>query len=317
MLASAEYRRATGRSWVGSLYRDVLGREAGAGETAYCSARAGDLGPLGVVRAIWYSPEAVGGRVADTYAELLGRSASPGEVDLWRTAETRSDLATRVAVASSAECSRPGGEGQRAFVTDQSAAVESYLDEIAAGRWRQAYDRLSDESRTAVGGCGGFYALRTGLAEGLGAFAAVPRRGYLATGVDDGSTAVVVAGQVLREGDVAFDTASFGVRLDGAGDGLGIDAFLRPVGLRLAPADRTLDPGEPLTLTVDRRGPQAWSTIIVDGRPGDLPYDAGSTDRTFTLRLPSSGTPRRAVVTAVAQVADGPLQVESDVFTVR
>ena len=46
---------------------------------------------LGTVVAIWCSPEAVGARVAAAYLDLLGRSASPGEIDCWRTTSVLTD----------------------------------------------------------------------------------------------------------------------------------------------------------------------------------------------------------------------------------
>ena len=56
-----------------------------------------------MVRAIWYSSEAVDLRVADHYETYLGRSASASELAYWFPREVASDDAVVLAFASSAE----------------------------------------------------------------------------------------------------------------------------------------------------------------------------------------------------------------------
>ncbi len=318
VMASEEYGgRAQDASWVAEhLYPDVLGRPGSRAEGEYWASRVGQLGRLGVVRAIWYSPEGVGGRVADNYAELLGRPASAGEVDWWRASEARSDLATRVAIAASPEYARALAPGTHPVTADTKRAAD-LLDAVGYRRWDLVHSLMMPESQAAIGGEDGLSAARPGLVRDLGALAKIPRRGYTATIVDERATAVTVAGDVQRDGVATFETASLGVRGTPSDRTPLVDVSVPTVGLALEPADRTLDRGEPLTLAVDRRGQGAWVTLLVDGRLDDLPREAGRTQTTFTVPAPPQDWPRRSVVTAVAQLDDGRLQAESAVFTRR
>ena len=111
ILASAEYAARVSapdpqrgpQLVVAQWYRDLLGREAGAGEVEYWSIQLEDQSRLDVLRDIWYSPEAVNLRVASHYEDYLQRPADPAEISYWFDAEVVSDVAVVIAIASSAE----------------------------------------------------------------------------------------------------------------------------------------------------------------------------------------------------------------------
>ncbi len=311
VLASPEYSNLEADEfWVRDVYAEVLGREASGGEARYWAGRFSDLGALGIVRAIWYSPEGVAERITSHYQQLLGRDANRAEVDSWRAAETRSDLATRIAFASSAEYATLDPE-QDPDITADAVAVEGYLDDVAAGGWESAFARLSSQAQAAAGGFDAWYARRGELTQRLAPFASTPRRDYLASDVTEGSSAVVVP----RGGAGVTDVVSFGVRV--GVEGRMVDTGVRPVVLRLGPPDRELAIGEPVTLGVDRRGQAASTSVMIDGRFQDEPpFDTRSTGTRFTITPDPRLAPGRHVVTAIADT-DTVLQVESAVVTVR
>ena len=315
VMASPEYvGRARTTSWVADhLYPDVLGRPGSFAEGAYWASRVPQLGRLGVVRAIWYSPEGVGGRVADNYAELLDRNPSPAEVDYWRASQTRSDLDTRLAIAASPEYARALPPGTHRVTADVRAAGD-FLDAVAYGRWELAYALLTPRSQAALGGPDAL-AARTDVTGGMARLSKVARRDRSATIVEGRATAVVVAGSVRRASGSTFAATSVGTGVTDEDITPRVDLVTAPVGLLLEPADRRLDAGEPITLTVDRAGRSARVAVVVDGQLVDLPDDAGRTQDVITVPAPAQGWSRRSVITTVARFDDGQLQTRSTVFT--
>ncbi len=109
VLASGEFvqRASSGGSGatgaVQGWYATILGRLPAPGEAAYWTGRLRSASSLQVVRAIWYSPEAVNLRVADHYELYLGRPAGPSGLAYWFPRELASDDAVVRAIASSAE----------------------------------------------------------------------------------------------------------------------------------------------------------------------------------------------------------------------
>jgi hypothetical protein len=109
ILASPEYVRASGpptgdpradrMAYVDNLFPDVLGRFPSQGETAYWSDRVGRVGPLAAVRELWYTDEAVRGRLADNYVYLLGRDVDLPGLDYWTPVERQSDITLQVELA--------------------------------------------------------------------------------------------------------------------------------------------------------------------------------------------------------------------------
>jgi len=113
VLASDEYVAGHGGAGASSLvvswYAAILGRsDATEGDVRYWQQRLRNGGALEAVRGIWYSSEAVSRRVSAHYRQLLGRSASRSEVQLWAPQEVASDIATQTGIASSAEYDRVG-----------------------------------------------------------------------------------------------------------------------------------------------------------------------------------------------------------------
>lgn len=84
-------------------YATILGRQGAPGEIAYWAGRLGGRSPLQVVREIWYTPEAVTGRIADHYRYFLGRDGGDGGIGYWYGPEVAGDDAVQVAFATSAE----------------------------------------------------------------------------------------------------------------------------------------------------------------------------------------------------------------------
>lgn len=109
VLASAEYARhhyadTLGESNVATWwYRDVLGREASAGEAAYWAGRSARIGRLGALRELWYSDEAVRGRINEHYNYLLSRDADLPGLNYWYPKEVESDINVQVLLAASQE----------------------------------------------------------------------------------------------------------------------------------------------------------------------------------------------------------------------
>lgn len=89
---------------VQAWYATILGRQGGPGEIAYWAGRL-DAGrsELQVVREIWYTSEAVTGRIDDHYLTFLGRPGDAGGIGYWFGREVASDDAVQVAFATSAE----------------------------------------------------------------------------------------------------------------------------------------------------------------------------------------------------------------------
>lgn len=87
------------RAW----YLAVLGRAANPGEQSYWAQQLSGSSPLGVLREIWYSPEAVDLRVASHYRDYLSRAANSGEIGYWAPFEVASDVGVVIAIATSAE----------------------------------------------------------------------------------------------------------------------------------------------------------------------------------------------------------------------
>lgn len=116
LLASPELaRRVTDRQLVGLMYAHVVGRyddrtdPPGPGyteaEVQYWLDRLRELrgDRLRWVRELWYSDEAVRGRIADKYVGLLGRGASEGELAYWSGPQVRSDRRTLSAFVATSE----------------------------------------------------------------------------------------------------------------------------------------------------------------------------------------------------------------------
>lgn len=116
VLASPEYLARTGADGgvVQAWYLDVLDRNVyRPGEIAYWQDRLRQTSSLQVLRELWYSPEAVNGRVEFAYAISLGRAPNAGELAYWYGPEVDSDARVRIAIASSPEA--------LAFALDSSA----------------------------------------------------------------------------------------------------------------------------------------------------------------------------------------------------
>lgn len=102
VLLNSEANRDPGNE-INAWYRDILGRFPRGGEVTYWAGRLNGSSPLGVVREIWYTPEAVSQRIAGHYDEYLQRTANPGEIAFWYGPEVTSDIGVVISIASSAE----------------------------------------------------------------------------------------------------------------------------------------------------------------------------------------------------------------------
>ncbi|NLV56676.1 MAG: CocE/NonD family hydrolase [Acidimicrobiales bacterium] len=104
LLASAEYRSSAGddAAWIAAIYRDALGRTAGAGEVAYWVGR-----PEAPGRIAWsIVGSAEGGRhwAATAFTRYLGRSAGAGDLSFWGPwVQARGDLALAVELLATSE----------------------------------------------------------------------------------------------------------------------------------------------------------------------------------------------------------------------
>ena len=110
ILASPEYARSYGADIVYGWYYNVLGIEAlpgedrpTSGEVAYWNGRIRAVGRLGALRELWYSPEAVTGRIYGAYYFELDRDPSPGEIAYWAPREVESEINVRVLIGASPE----------------------------------------------------------------------------------------------------------------------------------------------------------------------------------------------------------------------
>lgn len=119
VLGSREYQEdyVTRPRLIFSWYSNVLGIESGegtreitSGEFYYWSNRVSQIGTLGTLREMWYTPEAVSMRISDHYSQLLGRLPSEGEIGYWFDKEVQSDINVQVLIGSSPEyITRPAG----------------------------------------------------------------------------------------------------------------------------------------------------------------------------------------------------------------
>ena len=98
--------RGQGDVAVEGWYSVILQRSPSLGERRYWTGRIRDVGALGAVRELWYTPEAVNHRVQQHYAGLLGRQASGGELAYWNDLEVRSDISVIEAIGASPEFAR-------------------------------------------------------------------------------------------------------------------------------------------------------------------------------------------------------------------
>ncbi|MGQ7295663.1 hypothetical protein [Quadrisphaera sp. KR29] len=89
----------TANAWVLAL----LDRKATASERAYWGDRITQVGRLGALRDLYYTPEAVRARIDRHYRALLGRPADGGGTAYWYGLETRDDRAVQVQIAASPE----------------------------------------------------------------------------------------------------------------------------------------------------------------------------------------------------------------------
>lgn len=109
LLASNEYFQRWGVRYAGNAgpvsiwYIDVLGRTASDGEKAYWARRVDQIGRLGALRELWYSDEAVRGRINDHYSALLSRDADFAGLSYWSPKEVESDINVAVLLASTPE----------------------------------------------------------------------------------------------------------------------------------------------------------------------------------------------------------------------
>lgn len=115
ILASAEYARINGGNassgQIYDWYYRVLGnesipgegREITPGEIRYWQNRVRAIGSLGALRELYYTPEAVGARIAGNYYYTLGRFPSDGEIAYWYPKEVESDINVAVLIASTPE----------------------------------------------------------------------------------------------------------------------------------------------------------------------------------------------------------------------
>ena len=107
LLASPEYFRRYAYSGSSSAvdywYLDVLGRLTQPGENAYWAQRIDRVGRLGALRELWYSDEAVRGRINDHYSNLLSRDADFSGLDYWYSKEVESDINVAVLIAATTE----------------------------------------------------------------------------------------------------------------------------------------------------------------------------------------------------------------------
>ena len=102
--ANHHYASSLGETNVASWwYLDVLGRLASPGEEAYWAGRSRAIGRLGALRELWYSDEAVRGRINDHYSDLLSRDADFAGLDYWYPEEVESDINVAVLIAATPE----------------------------------------------------------------------------------------------------------------------------------------------------------------------------------------------------------------------
>lgn len=115
ILASPEYAELHGgyasEKLIYAWYHDVLGNEAiegrdrpiTSGEIAYWQQRVRDIGALGALRELYYTPEAVQGRISYTYYTLLDREPSAGEIAYWYPKEVESEINVNVLIGATLE----------------------------------------------------------------------------------------------------------------------------------------------------------------------------------------------------------------------
>lgn len=107
-LQSDEYYQKVGGtddSFVSAVYKQIIGRDAGAGEVAYWTAQLGSAGGRGgVAHSIWSSVETARTRVAAMYKAYLDRLPDAGGLAQWGEYDLqRGDSATRSAILGSQE----------------------------------------------------------------------------------------------------------------------------------------------------------------------------------------------------------------------
>lgn len=104
ILASQEYLSGkNSSSVVNSWYGWLLGRSASAGEVSYWSGRINAVGPLGAVREIYYTNEAVTRSIAISHSYLLDRSPKAEEVSYWYPKEVENSVNVEVLIAAGSE----------------------------------------------------------------------------------------------------------------------------------------------------------------------------------------------------------------------
>lgn len=91
--------QVTANAWIMAL----LDRKATAGEEDYWGRRTTQVGRLGALRDLYYTPEGVRARIDRHYRELLGRPADGGGTSYWYGLETKDDRAVQVQIAASPE----------------------------------------------------------------------------------------------------------------------------------------------------------------------------------------------------------------------
>ncbi|MBF5082206.1 hypothetical protein [Quadrisphaera sp. INWT6] len=89
----------TAGAWVLAL----LDRRATPGEEAYWGDRITQVGRLGALRDLYYTPEGVRHRIDGHYRELLDRPADGGGTSYWYGLESTDDRAVQVQIAASPE----------------------------------------------------------------------------------------------------------------------------------------------------------------------------------------------------------------------
>jgi hypothetical protein len=197
---------------------------------------------------------------------------------------------------------------------EASATVLQWLERLAAGDMRGAWDLLGPTAREGWGSYDAFAAARSGFAEGMATWlTAANRKIGTATVTSDAAGAfyvVTITGTRQVEGNVEDGVVSIVVREDPAGR-LSLEPFSpQSAGLTITPP---ASPSSTLTIQPPTADGELFVVLDRDGAAEPVRIDdAGSA----TFRPPGGWTPGRHVATAVMVTSSGTPMSAAVVFDI-
>ncbi len=217
--------------------------------------------------------------------------------------------------------------GPSSRVDEARAAALGWLEDLAAGDLRGAWEAMGPVARGAWGSYEDFAAARTSFAEGFGTWATAEGRqaGVATVGAADGTSSsyvVTVTGVRQVEGTTE-DSAVALVVVEGPGGGLLVEPFSpASAGLRvLDPVPAATPPahGRDAPVTVDAGGLASEVVFVIDGDAGVVRVRSTEPGSPVVAYVPPGGwAPGRHVVTAaIPPGAPGAPVTATVVFEVR